>query len=186
MIGNILLYGINLVNGWNNTIRGNNVSLNMGLGVALGGGAIGNKLFDNEIRENFFYGIWISGGQENMLYENQFINNTLQNAVDDGVNNKWDNGVIGNYWSNYTGDDKNDDGIGDTEWDIPGSAGSQDRYPIWDDGPEPILPPSDGDGDGNGKKKAEEAIPGYNLFILIGVISILSIIIAKKHKKIKR
>ena len=51
--------------------------------------------------------------------------------------------------------------------------------------PEPKLPPNDDDGDGDVKKKAEEAIPGYNLFILIGVISILSIIMAKKNKRIK-
>ena len=45
--------------------------------------------------------------------------------------------------------------------------------------------PPDGDGGGDRDLWEEEVILGYNLFILIGVVSILSIILVKKHKKIK-
>ena len=43
----------------------------------------------------------------------------------------------------------------------------------------------DDDGGGDRDLWEEEVILGYNLFILIGVVSILSIILVKKHKKIK-
>ncbi|MFX0043367.1 MAG: hypothetical protein ACFE8L_10680, partial [Candidatus Hodarchaeota archaeon] len=39
------------------------------------------------------------------------------------------------YYSAQGGKDIDDDGIGDTPYNISGSAGSQDNYPIWWDGP---------------------------------------------------
>ena len=43
----------------------------------------------------------------------------------------WDNGFPsgGNYWSNYTSTDPDNDGIGDTPYPIPGGV-YQDRYPL--------------------------------------------------------
>lgn len=53
------------------------------------------------------------------------ISNGWENAFDDGVDNQWDNGAIGNYWSDYSGKDTNDDGIGDTPYTIPEAEISQ-------------------------------------------------------------
>jgi len=75
----------------------------------------------------------------NTIFDNLFINNG-QNAQDSGINNQWDNGTIGNYWDDYDGIDANDDGIGDTPYNIPGTAGSVDNFPIWDDGIDIIIP----------------------------------------------
>ena len=66
----------------------------------------------------------------NIIYHSNFFNNT-QNAYDECNNDFWDNGYPsgGNYWSNYTGDDNNNDGIGDDPYNISGGD-NQDRYPL--------------------------------------------------------
>jgi len=60
------------------------------------------------------------------MYHNHLDN--YENALDQGTDNTWDNGYPsgGNWWSDYTGTDDNEDGIGD----IPYSKnGVTDLYP---------------------------------------------------------
>jgi len=73
----------------------------------------------------------LEDSNNNKIFLNNYINNDI-NAADYGVNNKWDNGIIGNHWDDYMGVDANHDGIGDTPYLIPGAAGSQDNFPIHD------------------------------------------------------
>ena len=40
----------------------------------------------------------------------------------------WDNGNVGNFWSDYNGTDSNSDGIGDTPYVI--DVLNMDRYPL--------------------------------------------------------
>ena len=55
------------------------------------------------------------------LYGNHLTMNTEADAIDDGYNNQWDDGVsLGNYWGNYNGTGN---------YTIPGDAGSVDRFP---------------------------------------------------------
>lgn len=93
-----------------------------------------SKISNNLISYHQWYGILLSLTTQNRIFDNQFIENGI-NARDDGTDNQWDYNNIGNYWSDYLGSDANDDGIGDTPYNITGSAGSQDNYPIWDDRP---------------------------------------------------
>ncbi|MFX1269426.1 MAG: NosD domain-containing protein, partial [Promethearchaeota archaeon] len=123
----------------------------------------------NLIRDNTNFGIGIAS-EYNTIYGNCFIDNGLH-AIDDGVNNAWDYLAKGNYWDNYTGVDSDQNGIGDVPYNITGSAGSQDNFPLMSC---PLLV-SDG------------AIPGYDLLIiyLIGITMILGVIYTKLKKKIR-
>jgi len=99
-------------------------------------GSLGIKIFntsnniitDNIVKENSNYGIsvynWSNGS---IIYHNNFINNTI-NAIDLG-NNTYDDGSEGNYWDDYSGEDNNSDGIGDTPYNISGGD-NQDLYPL--------------------------------------------------------
>jgi hypothetical protein len=82
------------------------------------------------IRNNFANTVDVGNGFSNTFFENNFARNkdTLS-----GKANFWDNGSIGNYWSEYNGTDANGDGIGDTQHVINSFA--QDRFPLmnpWD------------------------------------------------------
>ncbi len=63
----------------------------------------------------------------NLFYQNDFINNTKQ-AINNGQNNVWDHDGKGNFWSDYTGVDTNNDGIGDTPYNI--LPNGVDNYPL--------------------------------------------------------
>ncbi len=97
-------------------------------------------IFNNTIMNNNKTGIrLISNSDNSIIYYNYFIGNTI-NAQDSGANNQWDNGSLGNYWDDYGlkgGVDLDDNGLGDTDYDVPGTS-NDDRFPIWDDGEDAI------------------------------------------------
>lgn len=83
---------------------------------------------ENTIKRNDYYGVY-AAYYENTLYHNNFIQNSYQ-AFDASGENTWDDGYPcgGNYWSDYTGVDANEDGIGDIPYPIANS--SFDYYPL--------------------------------------------------------
>ena len=64
----------------------------------------------------------------NSLYLNNFVNNTVQAMIPTTKNSTWDDGVKGNYWSDYTGIDLDGDGIGDAPYIVSGD--NLDNYPL--------------------------------------------------------
>ena len=96
-----------------------------------------NSIFENKILNNTQAGIFVSDegyrSDMNNFYNNIFMENSI-NAIDNMTSSSWDFNGIGNYWDDYPGKDLNDDGIGDSPYLVPGTAGNLDHYPIWDDG----------------------------------------------------
>jgi parallel beta-helix repeat protein len=147
-------WGINITDSCNDIISGNKISnARFFSALALWGGKNSN-ITGNIISESNYEGIQIgsnnititrniiskngvgiynrfSSCNNNLIYHNNFINNT-PNAYDKG-SNTWDDGYPsgGNYWSDYPGNDSDGDGIGDTPYSIPG-GNNEDRYPLMD------------------------------------------------------
>jgi len=135
---NTILAGYCTFYGNNHTIAYNTFN-NGGKGINISGN--GNKFFGNTISNASGTGVYVQGGyHENLIYHNNFLNNTQQ-ACDKSRSNNWDNGYPsgGNYWSDFDEPsegawDNDSDGIVDTPYDIPG-RNNQDNYPLvnpWD------------------------------------------------------
>jgi len=133
--GPYFVYGNNITdNSWgirfaeacsNATVYGNNITQN-GVGVVL-------LNFPNA-------GDIVVSGVGNTVFGNLFLNNTKQVVKEESNYNypnttrmgtdivSWDNSIIGNYWSDYSGLDENDDGIGDTPYIM--DENNKDNYPL--------------------------------------------------------
>lgn len=112
-----------------NVISRNMISQNRWTGLVLELGCNRNNIFENSIIYNFYAGIAVLGATGNYLFHNNLMNNP-HNAYDDGTN-VWDDGYPsgGNYWDDYDGVDDDEDGIGDTPYEIPDGI-NIDQYPL--------------------------------------------------------
>ncbi len=140
------LDGLYLLDSHNNNISNSIFSNNTKSGTYIQSSYL-NQLWENRFINNDLYGvrIWGSASINNILYLNKFIGNTL-NTYDDGSSitdlNYWNNSNAGNFWDDYSGEDYNDDEIGDTPYEIntPYTVPIvMDYLPIWDDGPAIIV-----------------------------------------------
>ncbi|MFX1375160.1 MAG: nitrous oxide reductase family maturation protein NosD [Promethearchaeota archaeon] len=150
-----------------NEIYENKILNNM-IGITLAG--LNNNVSENKIQYNDIGLGCVPSSNENTIYLNCFENSTYYHAMDQGLFNKWDNGIKGNYWDNYTGPDADENGIGDVPYNIYGSAGTQDNFPLMK------CPLS-----------AIREIPGYNILIIFSLVSLItfvSVYIAIKKKKL--
>jgi len=117
-------YGIALENIYNSIVE-NTITNNSDIGIFLYGAGY-NNIIGNNITDNN-RGIVVSICYDNVIYHNNFVNNTNHVETDDS-NDIWDNAEEGNYWDNYTGLDSDGDGIGDTPYVIDDNT--QDNYPF--------------------------------------------------------
>jgi nitrous oxidase accessory protein NosD len=73
-------------------------------------------------------GIELIYSKNNTIYHNNVEENNNSVAIIGSYFNIWDDGALGNYWSDYNGTDANHDIIGDTPYVI--DANNIDRYPL--------------------------------------------------------
>lgn len=100
--------GIYIGNATNVRITYNDIHLNEGPGVNATGGSRLCQVHNNNLRNNGY----------------------SRQAWDGGTSNYWDDGSRGNYWSSYKGNDTNNDGVGDTPYDLGGPKNSKDHFPL--------------------------------------------------------
>ena len=134
-------YGVSLYDSSNNSINTNNVSDNDGdYGIYLDDSS-NNKISNNKVSNNE-RGVSLDFSSNNLIYLNDFINNTY-NANSYNSTNIWNStenitypynrttyeNYLGNYWDDYVfaGNDTNKDGIGDTPYLIDSD---KDNYPL--------------------------------------------------------
>ena len=70
----------------------------------------------------------LSPSVNNTFYLNNLIDNMINNVAVTLTKNFWDNGTKGNYYDNYDGFDRNNDGVGDTPYII--NSNNIDHYPL--------------------------------------------------------
>jgi parallel beta-helix repeat protein len=121
LVGN--LYGLRLLNSTQITVVANRIldSNNFGLYIGFSNDSLihGNHIAGNSFGIGLFYSV------NNTLYHNNLRDNA-EPLYTYASSDTWDNGCEGNYWSTYTGEDLDGDGIGDTE--LPGEG--VDSYPL--------------------------------------------------------
>lgn len=127
-----------------NTIVDNNIANNNN-GIYIGADAKHNTITKNNIANNG-KGIHVSFSSNNIFCQNNFIDNTIQvyDSIEEFPDSKspsesiWNDGVTGNYWSDYNGIDSDNDGIGDTPYVI--DENNQDNYPLLNLADVEVLP----------------------------------------------
>ncbi|MDH5375084.1 MAG: right-handed parallel beta-helix repeat-containing protein [Candidatus Bathyarchaeota archaeon] len=117
--------GITVILSSNNTISDNNITSSR-VGIMLAWSS-NNSIAENHLTNND-NAVLLHNSSNNSIYHNNFVSNTSQVYLGKSPRNVWDNGFEGNYWSNYTGVDSNNDGIGDSHHII--DANNTDNYPL--------------------------------------------------------
>ncbi len=147
-----LFMGIYVSASWETTIINNRISENK-YGVFLSESANTNTIMNNTIEENE-NGLYLFGetdkivssnvvrantfsnnvvgvsllfSKDNIIYHNNFVNNSKQAKAFHGAD-MWDYNGEGNYWSDYDGEDLNADGVGETPYLVDDD--SRDSHPL--------------------------------------------------------
>jgi parallel beta-helix repeat protein len=144
--------GLSLLDSDNIHVYKNNITDNLEFGIRFERGCNNSEIYNNNIMhneigvllDNFVFGSLSQVGSGNKVYCNNLIENA-QNAfvkhtypynismIDNAIGNGtdivlWDNGKVGNHWSNYNGTDSNKDGIADQPYII--DENNFDNYPL--------------------------------------------------------
>ncbi|OLS30000.1 MAG: hypothetical protein ThorAB25_12680 [Candidatus Thorarchaeota archaeon AB_25] len=125
-----LMMGIRLDYSCCNFVSFNNCTGSLGQSVGINLHSSTSNTISNNTSTFNNYGIQLtqSNSSDNVIIWNVFAAN-IENGHIDSTGNL----IHHNFWSDYQGDDDNQDGIGDTPYIIPGIAEAQDEFPLMDD-----------------------------------------------------
>jgi len=128
-----------------NNLSGNTCNSNNNSNGIVLGSSSGNTITGNMCSSNNSYGLFLSSSNSSIIYLNNFGGNTSGNVYSNSSMNTWRSPTklgylyggstqtykrdMGNYYSDYTGSDGDNDGIGDNGYDLPGSE-PDDAYPL--------------------------------------------------------
>jgi len=118
----------------------------------------GNNITNND------YGIEVESSSNNFIFLNNFVNNTYQVLTSESIN-AWDNGSVGNYWSDYLSKYPNatqvdSSGVWNTPYVI--NANNTDNYPLTT--PIAVVP----------------EYPSFLILLLFLIATLLAVIIYKR------
>ena len=125
-------YGIYLSDSDSNMVK-NNIFTDNSYGMRVK--ALNNIITGNCYKDNYRGLYFCCYADDNLVYNNNFINNSEYNAKDTSAGEIWYDSEknLGNYWDDYVGTDDNGDGIGDLPYEnITGYGANQDPYPLMD------------------------------------------------------
>ena len=134
---------------------------------------------NNVASENFVmdsdYGVFVGSSSGNTFHSNYFINVTelasdTESSTGQLSENSWDNGVEGNYWSSYNGEDADSNGIGDSAHVLYGS--NLDNYPLMDY-PEVSTNPITDSPQTTSSSSTASDLPAEALYLILVAIAII-------------
>ena len=171
---------------------------NSGTGLLLSH-AHNNQFYQNNITSNGDgVQLWADSlGQNsgNTFWRNNFLNNSRQVGLisQSGMTNFWDNGTVGNYWSDYQSKYSNateidDSGIGNSSYVI--DENNTDHYPLWQADINEIMPtpiPTNStptDSPTTGVLTQSLTIPIFAITVVI-LAFVISVLFYRRHRKSK-
>jgi parallel beta-helix repeat protein len=124
-------YGIRLQCSDNNLVTENMVTnyyrSQEGLGIIFDA-SLNNSIIANNISKMMYSIAFESHSNGNIIFHNNFVENLNKPYISDSADNRFDNGYEGNYWSDYTCEDNDFDGIGYPSYNI--SKYTRDNCPL--------------------------------------------------------
>jgi parallel beta-helix repeat protein len=186
--------GIRLLYGSSNTIYGNIISAN-NQGISVWETSENNIVWNNITNNN--RGIHFETSGINIIHHNNFVDNT-NDWWDYGLTpwpfqflfsvNFWDDGIEGNYWSNYSGTDSNGDGIGDTPHNL--YENNTDNYPLMEAVIIPEFPSStpltESTSTPTPEPQQSEPFPTTLVIASVASVAVISVALMVYFKKRKR
>ena len=157
----------------NNTISGGAGGIQIG--------SYGNTVFNNTLVNCGGALFFWMGAEDNLIYGNNFINSSLYQVKIDETSNpsmgRWDNGEIGNYWSDYStrypsASEIDNSGIGNTPYVIDGY--NEDNHPLMKPYDTSLL------------EVEQESFPTLLVIATSAIIAVVSISLLLYYKKLKR